>query len=223
MHFLKINQSIMKNNNGIGYIRVLSLNMIGVGMLACLLAGCKNNDLVKEDVPELITKVSLTFTPSGGGTAIVVTATDPDGEGVQDISVDGPVNLNPAETYILTLSLINELANTTDPEYNISAEVEEEGDEHMFFFSWTNNVFANPSGDGNIDNRSDPVNYTGATNSLDANNLPLGLTTTWTTATGSSTGNFRVLLKHQPELKTDTSGSGVGETDLDITFTINIL
>ena len=213
----------MKNNNGIGYIRALSLNMIGVGMLACLLTGCKNNDLVKEDVPELITKVSLTFTPSGGGTEIVVTATDPDGEGVQDISVDGPVNLNPAETYILTLSLINELANTTDPEYNISAEVEEEGDEHMFFFSWTNNVFANPSGDGNIDNRSDPVNYTGATNSLDANNLPLGLTTTWTTATGSSTGNFRVLLKHQPELKTDTSGSGVGETDLDITFTINIL
>ncbi|HEX9651089.1 MAG TPA: hypothetical protein VGA21_11040 [Cyclobacteriaceae bacterium] len=214
----------MKNKKRIKHnLNLLSVSLMGVCLLIFLLSGCKDNDLVKEDVPELITKASLTFTPSGAGNVIVVTATDPDGEGVQDISVDGPINLNADETYILTLSLINELADATDPEYDITDEVEAEGDEHMFFFSWTNNVFADPSGDGNIDNRSDPVNYTGASNSVDVNNRPLGLTTTWITATGSSTGTFRILLKHQPELKTDTSNSIIGETDLDITFTINIL
>ena len=33
------------------------------------------------------------------------------------------------------------------PEYNITNEVQEEGDEHLFF-AWTNNLFSMPSGDG---------------------------------------------------------------------------
>ncbi len=183
-------------------------------------SSCKEDNPAKEDVPELITKATLTFTPNGGGSAVVVTATDPDGEGVQDIKVDGPINLSPNKTYLLTLELINGLAASTAPEYKVTDEVEEEGDEHIFFFAWTNNAFSNPTGNGNIDARADAVNYSGATNSKDANGKPLGLTTTWTTATLS--GSFRVLLKHQPGLKTDTSDSNTGETDLDLTFTLNV-
>ena len=96
--------------------------------------------------------------------------------------------------------------------------MEEEGDEHLFFFAWTNNVFADPAGDGNVDNREDALNY----NDEDAGGLPLGLSTNWTSAASSSTGTFRVILKHQPELKSATSSSSTGETDLDLTFTINI-
>ena len=204
--------------------KVLALILLMLSFV--LFEGCKKDDPKPEDVPELITKATLTFTPNGGGTTVVVTATDPDGEGVQDIKVDGPINLAANKTYVLKLSLINGLAAATAPEYNVTNEVEEEGDEHMFFFEWTNNTFSNPAGNGNIDARADAVNYSGATNSKDANGKPLGLTTTWTSAalTGvaSLTGTFRVLLKHQPALKTDTSTSTTGETDLDLTFTLNV-
>jgi hypothetical protein len=187
-----------------------------------LLLSCEAEDPEREDTPELITKATLTFTPDDGGAPVTVTATDPDGEGVSNITVDGPINLIADKTYIMTITLINELALSSEPEYNLTEEVEKEGEEHIFFFSWTNNVFSNPAGDGNIDNRHDVVNYIGASNSTDANGLPLGLTTTWTSAPSQTDGSFRVLLKHQPDLKSESSDSQTGETDLDLTFTINI-
>ena len=181
------------------------------------LTSCDNEDPQKEDVPELITKATLTFTPAGGGTPITVSATDPDGEGVQDIQVDGAINLAANTTYALTLGLINELAEPSSPEYDIADEVEEEGDEHMFFYSWTGDVFSDPAGNGNIDNRADAVNY----DDEDDNSLPIGLTTTWTTA-ASGSGLFRLVLKHQPDLKTATSDINTGETDLDVEFEVNV-
>jgi len=182
-----------------------------------ILNGC-NDDPEPENVPEIITKATLIFTPVGGGTTVTVTATDPDGEGVQDIVVDGPINLAATKTYTLTLQLINGLAKPTDPEYNISEEVEEEGDEHMFYFSWTNNVFSNPAGNGNIDNRADAVNY----NDEDENGLPLGLSTSWTTVGSAASGTFRIVLKHQPDIKSATTTASDGESDLDLNFTINV-
>lgn len=204
--------------------KLLTLGCLVV--LAAQFNGCKKDDPKPEDVPELITKATLTFTPNGGGTPVVATATDPDGEGVQDLKVDGGINLLPTKTYVLTIDLINGLAKPTDPAYRVTEEVEEEGDEHQFFFAWTNNTFSNPTGDGNIDNRADAVNYTGAANSKDKNNRSLGLTTTWTSSTPAAgatlTGTFRILLKHQPDLKSDTSDSKTGETDLDLTFALNV-
>ncbi len=183
-----------------------------------LLAGCSADDPKKEDTPELITKATLTFTPIGGGAVVEVSATDPDGDGVQDIAVDGDINLAADTDYTLTITLINGLASPTDPGYDISAEVEEEGAEHMFFFSWTNNVFSNPTGNGNIDNRADAVNY----NDSDENGLPIGLSTSWSSSVNAASGKFRVMLKHQPDLKSQTSTSSDGETDLDIEFVINV-
>jgi hypothetical protein len=198
-----------------GFLKMTSAAFAIVSLGA--ISGCDDDDPKKEDTPELITKATLTFAPSAGGSPVIVTATDPDGEGVQDIAVDGPINLGAAKSYTLTIQLINELAAPTAAAYNITGEVEEEGDEHMFFFSWTNNVFNDPTGNGNIDNRSDDVNY----EDEDENGLPLGLETFWTTASASS-GKFRVMLKHQPELKNASSTSSAGETDLNIEFTINI-
>ncbi len=117
------------------FLKLMSSVLAIVSM--SVMSGCDSDDPQKEDVPELITKATLTFTPSGGGPSVVANATDPDGEGVQDIEVDGPINLSAALSYTLTIQLINELAQSTDPAYNITEEVEEEGDEHMFFFSWT--------------------------------------------------------------------------------------
>jgi hypothetical protein len=181
-----------------------------------IISSCESDDPVKEDVPELITKATLTFTPQTGA-PVVATATDPDGDGIKDLEVDGPINLVANKDYTLTIQLINGLAAVSDPAYNITEEVEEEADEHMFFFAWTNNTFSDPAGNGNIDNRTDAVNYLDE----DSGGLPLGLETGWTTA-GASSGDFQVILKHQPELKSATSGVNDGETDLDISFTLNV-
>ncbi|MBY0435354.1 MAG: hypothetical protein K2U26_14700 [Cyclobacteriaceae bacterium] len=193
--------------------------------MSLFMAGCKKEEPKKEDTPELITKATLIFTSvTGGGSPVQVTATDPDGEGVQSIKADGPINLATNRTYTLQIKLINGLVKSTDPGYDITEEVEEEGDEHQFFFSWTNNLFSNPSGNGNIDNRADAVNYEGGGASKDKNGRNLGIVTTWTTVTTTSalSGAFRILLKHQPNLKSDTSDANTGETDLDLTFTMNV-
>lgn len=190
------------------------LAMISLGVMT----GCNNDDPVKQDVPEFISSVELIFTPVGGGTVVTATATDPDGLGSGNITVDGSINLTKNVTYTLTFEILNNLAAPTDAEYNISAEIEEEGDEHQFFFSWTNNVFTNPTGNGNIANRNDVVNY----NDEDVNGLPIGLSTSWTAKDVASSGKFTVLLKHQPELKSNTTTSSDGETDIDLIFDITV-
>jgi len=190
---------------------------IVIALLVLLLSfGCEVEDPVREDVPELITKVTLTLTPAVGD-PVVVTATDPDGEGVQDVQVDGAIKLKTTKRYSLSLTLANGLVKPSDPEYDVTEEVAAESDEHIFFFSWTNDIFSDPSGNGNIDNRADDVNY----QDEDVNGLPLGLETLWTAGAASS-GEFRIVLKHQPDLKSATSESGIGETDLDLTFTVNV-
>lgn len=173
------------------------------------LAGCNPEEPQKEDVPELITKATLTFTPTTG-TPVSVSATDPDGEGVQNIETDGPITLAKSATYVLTISLINGLAQPSDAAYDVDAEVEEEGAEHQFFFLPTAGAFTS----ANV--------YTGAANSKDENGLPLGLTTTWVTTANTTSGEFRVVLKHQPGLKSSTSTIDDGETDLDITFQLSV-
>jgi hypothetical protein len=188
-------------------------------VLTMLFSACIDDNPKKEDVAELITQVTLTFTPTDGGDAVMVTANDPDGEGVQDLIVDGPINLATNKTYTLDIKLTNGLAEITDPAYDITAEVGAESDEHMFFFNWTNTIFFDPTGDGNMDNRKDDVNY----RDEDNNGLPLGLKTEWKTEMVPATGMFRVMLKHQPELKSATSESTTGETDLYISFAIAIL
>jgi hypothetical protein len=188
-----------------------------LALLALSSNACDEEAPGKEDAPELITEVRLTFTPTGG-TPVVVSAIDPDGPGVLDLIAED-ISLDAGTAYTLSIEFFNGLLDPTEDEYDISAEVSEEADEHMLFFSWDGG-FSEPTGNGNIDNRNDPVNYTDE----DSGGLPLGLSTTWRTATEASTGStFRILLKHQPDLKTASSGATVGETDVDVEFTLNIV
>jgi len=196
-------------------LRFICLLLVAGSLL--FLSGCKKDDPKPENIPEAITKATLTFTPAGGA-AVIVTATDPDGDGPLPRTLSGPINLIKNVSYTLKITLINELAKPTDPEYDITEEVEEEADEHIFFFAWTNNTFSNPTGNGNVDNRSDAVNYV----DKDSKGLPLGLETSWTTINASGNGTFRVILKHQPDLKSATSTSNDGESDLDLTFNLTV-
>ena len=175
-------------------------------------SACDDDDVPEFNEEEIITDVILNFTPQDGGDPIIVTAQDPDGEGPEDIAPTGTINLNANTTYDLKIELLNSVANES-----ITEEVEQEADEHLFLFSWSDELFTDPDGNGNIDNRTDPLNY----NDEDINGLDLGLSSTYTT-NDPATGQFRVVLKHQPEIKSATSSITDGETDVDITWNVQV-
>lgn len=188
---------------------------------------CSDDDPEPENIPELITKATLTFTPTAGSTGapVIVTATDPDLQGPQNLQVSGPINLKQGTTYELSIELSNELYDEDEEGYDVTEEVAvEEGDEHQLFFRFSEGVFSNPTGTGNIkDNASSivgPVNY----DDEDDDGRPIGILTTWTTIASASTSGktFQVILMHQPDEKSDTSTSLTGERELDITFPINV-
>ena len=179
--------------------------------LSIVLLSCDPETPAPENEEEIITDITLTFTPTGG-TPIVVSASDPDGEGPLGIIISNPIQLSANTEYSLSLTLDNSVAGES-----ITEEIEEEADEHMFFFGWTLDLFSSPSGDGNIDNRADNVNY----DDSDSMQYPVGLLTSWTTS-DIGTGEFRIVLKHQPGSKSSTSTVDDGETDLDLTWDLSI-
>ena len=175
----------------------------------------------EENEVEVITDVTLTFTPDGGGTAITATAQDMDGDGPEDLEVTQEIELSANTSYTLTIDLLNAL--DPDDVESITEEIEEEADEHQFFFAFTDGLFTTPGGDGNIDDRDDEIEYV----DFDSNELPVGLETTWATG-AAGTGTFRVRLQHQPPapdgtpVKTETSDFMSGDTDIDITWEVTI-
>lgn len=135
-----------------------------------VLAAC--SDTPNANPEELITTVRLTFTPSGGGTAIVAEFDDPDGDGGDAPTVD-PVNLAPG-SYALAVAFENGLE---DPPEDITAEVADEAADHLV-------LFEGPA----------PLAYTYG--DQDPNGLPIGLAGTVVATMGS--GNFIVTLRHMP-------------------------
>jgi hypothetical protein len=186
--------------------------------LTLFLAGCGDFHELPPPPPieneeEIITDVILTFTPDGGSVPVTATAQDPDGEGPQDLEITRDIMLSPNTAYTLTIDLQNSIAGES-----ITEEVEAEADEHLFFFEWTVGIFGDPPGNGNVDNRNDPVNY----DDQDEYGLPLGLSTSWETGSAAM-GVFTVILKHQPDdIKTAASTANDGETDVNLTWDITV-
>jgi len=174
------------------------------------LSACSDDDAPPaENEEEVIDQVTLIFTPTGGA-PLTFSA---EGEGGVNFTIP-TISLDANTEYALSV----EVRNTAEGE-NITEEIDAEAEEHMFFYGWTNGLFSDPSGDGNIgpNSRSDDVNY----NDQDANGYPVGLSTTWTTG-DAATGEFRLILKHQPDIKTATSTSNDGESDIDLVWDIEI-
>ena len=193
--------------------------MLAMVASVAFLASCGDDDAPEEEnVVEIFTDVTLIFTPDGGGTPVTATASDPDGTGTLPLTVSGPINLAANTTYTLTYTISNAL-DPNDVE-DIGAEILEEDNEHQFFYAFTMDAFSSPMGDGNIgaNNQNDPINY----NDTDENGCRVGLNTSWTTGDAQSGGTFRTNLQHQPDVKTCTTGSDAGDTDFDLTFTLNI-
>ncbi|MEM9834269.1 MAG: GTP cyclohydrolase [Bacteroidota bacterium] len=181
------------------------------------IASCSDDDAPEEEnVVEVFTDVTLIFTNTADNSTVTATATDPDGVGSQPLVVQGGITLTSGATYMLTY----EIENALDPNdvEDIGAEILEEDNEHQFFYSFTEGAFSSPTGDGNIDTASDPINY----EDMDENGWNVGLVTSWTAGDPLTGGEFRTNLQHQPDAKTATSGSDAGDTDFDLTFDLTI-
>ena len=198
-----------------------NLQLLAILFSVITIIGCSNEDDIapeEENEVEVFTDVTLIFTNTADNSDVVrASAQDPDGTGIQELQILDAISLSADTEYTLTYEILNAL-DPADVE-NIGDEILEEDNEHQFFFSFTENVFANPTGNGNIDAAADPINY----NDADENGNPVGLSSAWTTSnTASSGASFTVRLQHQPDVKTATSGSNDGDTDFELTFALNI-
>ena len=196
---------------------IFKLNILLYSLLSLVIfTACEDDDVVPEEEEEMevITDVTLVFT-SDAGAVVTASAQDPDGAGVQELVVLDEIQLQAGTNYTLTFDIMN---NLETPGESIGEEIAEEDDEHQIFFAWTEGAVSNPTGNGNIDNASDPVNY----NDADGNGNPLGLNTSWTAGDPTTAASFTVRLQHQPDVKTSTSGANDGDTDFELQFRLTI-
>ena len=149
-----------------------ALAILSLSLSAC---GPLGNGALNEQ--EVITSMILTFTPAGGGAPITAEFDDPDGDGGELPTVQ-PIALAPGE-YALTVRLQNRFE---DPPEEITDEVRDEADEHLFLFTGSATA---PGG---------PITQRYA--DQDANGLPIGLESTVTARSGA--GSLVVTLRHMP-------------------------
>lgn len=171
---------------------------------ALLLAACGESSTAPGGESELITRVTLTLTPNGGGSALTAFIDDPDGNGPQSPSAQqGALTLAAGTTYAGTVKFENRLKT---PVEDITEEVEEEANEHRVFYTVT--------GSG----------VTITTTDLDPAGRPLGLRFNTVVGTGAAgAGTVRVVLCHYDDgPKPTTATTCTGDTDIDVTFNYTV-
>ncbi|MBK7762470.1 MAG: hypothetical protein IPI46_03750 [Bacteroidetes bacterium] len=148
---------------------------------------------------ELITTLQITFIDSLGiAPNVVAKYQDLDGDGGNAPLLWDSIKLQTNTTYLANIVLLDE---TKMPADTISNEVLDEAVDHLFCFEVpdTNCVIT----------RTDK----------DLNNLEIGLQSTWKTKNQTS-GNVRILLRHQPGIK--TGDCSLGASDVDLIFGMKI-
>lgn len=205
---------------------VLSILTAAVFVSAALTFGCADDDDASPTGPadpeeqedddhdddhgpgeeELITTLSITLTPSGGGSAITVRFRDLDGEGGNAPVVD-VLAVTAGTDYNGMVQVLNE---TESPPENITEEVEEEAEAHQFFFETLGGFSAATV--EYADKESDYVPNSGADH-------PVGLAFTLSVPDNAQDGQFRIILSHFDEAPKDGVNQS-DETDIDVTFNV---
>ena len=186
----------MKNLNSIFILTLISLFFMS----------CSDDDANPTPVneEEVITTVIATLT-TATGTLIRMEFRDLDGDGPDTPVITVSSTLQANTIYSGSLDLLNE---TVDPAESITEEVEEEADEHQFFFSSSNGLITTEYGDA------------------DANGNPIGLLFTLTTTTVGDDA-ITITLRHEPNKDAEGVSNGDdtnagGETDVEVTFPVTI-
>lgn len=175
-----------------------------LAILAVLAVSSCKKDKVEGNDEEVITTLQVTLTPSGGGAPLTYTYDDPDGPGGTAPTIQEIV-LAPATTYAVSLTLLNK---TVTPADNITTEISAEAEAHRFYYSVTGgNILISGLDD-------------------DANGVPLGLTSSWTTTT-VGTGKVKITLRHYPGTPpnkevADPVTSAKSGTDIEVEFNTKV-
>lgn len=186
-----------------------TLKKISVLLLSSIVfVSCSNDDdnPVPVNEEEVITTLTATLTPSGGGAAITLQTRDLDGDGPNAPIITVSSSLAASTIYNGSLILLNE---TESPAESINVEIEEEDDEHQFFFQVSNNLAT--------------IDYV----DFDGDNNPLGLNFTVTTSSVTGSGILTITLRHEPNKGAsgvsngDITNAG-GETDIQAIFPITV-
>ena len=168
--------------------------LIVVALLCCtLLTSCGDDKegVSEEHEEELITTVRLSFTKQGESVATTFSWKS-NGRATGEAQSRDSIRLDANATYALSVQFLNDGAD-------VSEEIRTEKDEHLLVFLPSSTLKLSYS-------YSDQEN-------------PLGLNGTMTTSE-ASTGDLRVVLRHEPKSKaapTDLTAVG-GSTDVDVTF-----
>lgn len=193
--------NVMKHTFVMKYSTNLAFFLIA---FVLLLSSCDKEDPVIPNEEELITTLTYTLTPAGGGAPVILSFVDLDGDGGNAPTLSSDA-FAANQTYSGVLVLQNESISPVD---NITLEIEEEAEEHQFFF------------------QSTVTGLSIAYNDQDGNGNPIGLSSTLTTG-AAGTGTLTIVLRHEP----DKAASGVaggdivnagGETDIQVTFDIDV-
>lgn len=185
-------------------MKKLNLLLAFVTVAILFVTSCKKGDPVIPNEEEVITTLKYTLTPEGGGTSVVLTFQDLDGDGGTAPTITGGI-LDANTTYTGTVVLLNEMES---PAEDITEEILEEALEHQLFYIHTIE---------GVD-----ITY----NDTDADGNPIGVATTVKTA-ATGAGTITVVLRHEPNKNAtgvsdgDITNAG-GETDIEVTFNVEV-
>ena len=167
-----------------------------------IFASCSDDD---DNTPDPVNEeeviTTLTVTLESGSDTVVMQYQDLDGDGPDAATVTVSGSLNANTVYDGSIVLLNE---TEMPAENITVEVEEEDDEHQFFYTVGSGLdvateYANFDGDGN----------------------PLG--TMFVLNVGSaSSGGLTFTLRHEPNKPNTGLENAGGSTDIEVTFDVTV-
>lgn len=184
-------------------------NFLKLFMLLTLVTvySCDPDDPDPVNEEEVITTVTYTLTPQGGGTAVVLSFKDLDGNGGNAPLISGGLLANNT-TYNGVLEFTNE---SKTPATNITNEVRSEGTDHQVFFAVSELLLD-----------AFDLTYIDA----DTNGDPIGLSTTFKTKKIAS-GEIQITLRHEPNKKASGVSNGEitnagGETDVEVRIPIVI-
>ncbi|WP_108867758.1 type 1 periplasmic binding fold superfamily protein [Aquimarina aquimarini] len=183
-----------------------------------LFTSCSSDDdnPVPVNEEELITKMTVSLV--NAGETVTLTVTDEDGaDGPKDPQVTVSGNLNANTTYTGSVELLN---GSVSPAEIINEEIEEEADEHQFFYQTSTALDITTT---YTDKESD---YKKADGTSFTTENPVGLTFTLATKE-AGTGTLTVTLRHQPNKgATGVTGGDItnagGETDITQSFDITV-
>jgi hypothetical protein len=182
-------------------------SILAITLLILVVIGCKKDDDTPQPVAgvttpvneeEVITTAILSFVDSAGVQPSVQYAfRDPDGDGGNAPTQQDTIRLAANTFYTASIQLLNEAVS---PAEDITLEVQQEDDEHLFCYvpANTNVSISRTDTDGTHE---------------------VGISTFWSTG-AAATGSTVVSLKHQPGVKDGSCAPG--DTDVEISFVTEI-